>query len=133
MYTPEIIQHLNENEVFVYGSNQYANHAGGAAKIAAEKFGAINGVAPTGLCGQSYGIITTSFNDVPVQLSHIITQIMALYSFAKLRPDLTFFVTKIGTGIAGFTIQQMADAFNVAADIKPNNIILPIEFSNLTN
>ena len=129
MYTPENIKHLNRNEVFVYGSNQYANHAGGAAKLAVEKFGAINGVAPTGLCGQSYGIITTSFNDTKVQISHIIAQLMALYAFAKLRPDLTFYVTKIGCGIAGFSIEIMSDTFSIVEEMRPNNIILPKEFS----
>lgn len=33
MYTPENITTLKGNEVFVYGSNQYAQHNGGAANV----------------------------------------------------------------------------------------------------
>jgi hypothetical protein len=127
-FTPEAITDLKENEVFVYGSNQYSNHQGGAARIAAERFGALNGIAATGLCGQSYGIITTSFNDVPVTIKFISAQISVLYNFAWLRQDLKFYVTKIGTGIAGFTIQEIARLFHELESLRPNNIVLPKEF-----
>lgn len=52
-FTPENIQELKENQVFVFGSNMNGNHAGGAARLAVEKFGAIMGQAE-GLQGQSY-------------------------------------------------------------------------------
>lgn len=41
--TPENIQELKENQIFVFGSNMNGNHAGGAARLAVEKFGAIMG------------------------------------------------------------------------------------------
>jgi hypothetical protein len=129
MYTPESIQSLKDNEVFVFGTNQFAKHAGGAAMIAAEKFGTLNGIAPIGLCGQSYGIITTSFTDQPVSLHFVQLQVEALYEFARLRPELTFYVTKIGTGIAGFPMAEMQDLFFQVHIQKPNNIILPKEFT----
>lgn len=44
-FTPENIQELKENQVFVFGSNMNGNHAGGAARLAVEKFGAIMGQA----------------------------------------------------------------------------------------
>lgn len=128
-YTPEIIEKLKPNEVLVYGSNQYARHDGGAARIANERFGAQYENGAIGLVGQSYGIITTSFNDTPVTISFIKDQVKVLYGFAWLRPDLTFFVTKIGTGIAGFSIEKIADIFETFRLQQPNNIILPIEFS----
>lgn len=130
MYTPEHIESLKPNEVFVFGTNQFSNHSGGAARIAAESFGALNGIAPHGLCGQSYGIITTSFNDIPVSLDFIEAQLEVLYEFARLRPDLTFYVTKIGTGIAGFEISEIANVFKSISLTKSNNIILPKEFTN---
>lgn len=129
MYTPEFITHLNKNEIFVYGSNQYAIHGAGSAKIAKEKFGAIYKDVPIGLCGQSYGIITKSFNEEPVSTQFIYDQIRVLYDFAKLRPDLTFYVTKIGTALAGFTIEEIADLFHLLESFRPKNIILPKEFS----
>ncbi|MEQ1678931.1 MAG: hypothetical protein ABL876_19705, partial [Chitinophagaceae bacterium] len=122
MYTPEKIISLNEKEVFVFGTNQYASHAGGAAVIAAEKFGALNGISPHGLCGQSYGIITTSFNDMPVSLDFIKQQLLVLYEFATLRPDLVFLVTKIATGIAGFSITEVAELFHDIGNWRPSNI-----------
>ena len=56
-YTPERITELKANEVFVFGSNLAGAHAGGAARIAMEKFGAIWGQG-VGLQGQSYAIPT---------------------------------------------------------------------------
>ncbi len=126
MNTPEFIHHLQPNEVFVFGSNQYAQHEAGSAK-AAIKFGAIYRDVPIGLCGQSYGILTTSYSDLPVTLEFIKSQVVVLYHFALLRQDLTFLVTKVGTGIAGFTIEEIAGVFK-SMTFKPQNIILPIEF-----
>lgn len=128
-YTPENIQSLFPNEVFVYGSNQYAQHGGGAARVAKERFGATNGDCPIGLCGNSYGIITTSFNDTKITESMIRTQLILLYQFGRLRPDLIFYVTKIGTGIAGIPIEQMAGIFKSISELRPINIILPKEFT----
>jgi hypothetical protein len=125
-YTPEIINELAQNEIFVFGTNQYAKHGGGAALIASRKFGAIYGECPIGLVGNTYGIITTSFNEASVSLEFIRSQVETLYYFALLRPDLTFLVTKIGTGIAGFSIDEIKSVFRLP--FKPKNIILPIEF-----
>lgn len=36
--TPEIITVLAPNEIFVFGSNNLGQHAGGAARIAVDKF-----------------------------------------------------------------------------------------------
>jgi hypothetical protein len=46
--------------------------------------------------------------------------------FAKAHPELTFYVTKIGCGIAGFEIKEIAPLFKGALDVE--NIILPKEF-----
>lgn len=53
--TPENITSLGSNEVFVFGSKPNGHHKSGAAKVALEKYGAIEGKA-TGLSGQSYAI-----------------------------------------------------------------------------
>ena len=55
--TPERITQLEENEIFVFGSNLEGAHGGGAALLAWRKFGAIWGQG-VGLQGQSYGIPT---------------------------------------------------------------------------
>ena len=56
-FTPDNIQELKENQIFVFGSNMNGNHAGGAARLAVERFGAIMGRAE-GIQGQSYAIPT---------------------------------------------------------------------------
>lgn len=55
--TPEWIDSLKENEVFVFGSNLAGMHGGGAARVARLRFGAIMGQG-VGMQGQSYGIPT---------------------------------------------------------------------------
>lgn len=127
-YTPDIIKALKPNEIFVYGSNQFSKHGAGSAKAAFEHFGAIYNDAPMGLYGQSYGIITKSFTDVDVSLDFIKSQVVSLYHFAELRKDLTFYVTKIGTALAGFNIDQIANLF-IEMAFTPSNIILPKEFT----
>jgi hypothetical protein len=44
-------------------------------------------------------------------------------AFARDHQDLTFLVTRIGCGIAGFTDEQIAPLFEEAKGI--NNIVLP--------
>ena len=42
-FTPNYIESLEDNEVFVFGSNLEGHHIGGAARIAKEHFGAVWG------------------------------------------------------------------------------------------
>ena len=46
--------------------------------------------------------------------------------FAQQHPELTFLVTKIGCGIAGFTPQEIAPLFAGAVEVE--NIHLPEDF-----
>ena len=56
-FTPEHIEDLHPNEVFVFGSNANGNHYGGAANLAYQRFGAVWGVGE-GLRGNSYALPT---------------------------------------------------------------------------
>ncbi len=118
--SPEYIKELNENEIFVFGSNLDGLHGGGAARIAYDKFGAIWGQG-VGLQGQSYGIPTMhgGVNDIKPYVDEFI-------DFAKSHPELKFLVTRIGCGIAGFTDKEMAPLFKGAIEIE--NIYLPESF-----
>ncbi len=133
-YTPELISTLEPNEIFVYGSNRQGILGGGAAKYAKDLFGAKDGV-PKGITGQCYGIITKDYdvnkehdNAKSVPLHEIRQQIIELYKYAKQHPDKKFLVTKIGSALAGYSIQDMALCFKTIYGKVPKNIILPKEF-----
>ena len=51
-FTPENITKLGVDEIFVFGSNLEGRHAGGAARVAYDKFGAVWGQG-VGLQGNS--------------------------------------------------------------------------------
>ena len=115
--TPERITELGENEVFVFGSNLAGAHGGGAAVLAYRKFGAIWGQG-VGLQGQSYGIPTMHGG-----VDAIKPYVDEFIEFAKTRPDLTFLVTRVGCGIAGFTNEEISPLFAKAHEVE--NIVLP--------
>jgi hypothetical protein len=119
-FTPERITELKPNEIFVFGSNLAGAHGGGAARLAYNRFGAIWGQG-VGLQGQSYGIPTMHGG-----VEAIKPYVDELIAFAKEHPELKFLVTKIGCGIAGFTIEEIAPLFREAIDVK--NVILPEDF-----
>jgi len=122
-YTPERISKLKPNEIFVFGSNLAGMHGGGAAWIAYERFGAIMGQG-VGLQGQSYAIPTMQGG-----VETIKPYVDEFIEFAKVHPELKFLVTKIGCGIAGFHVKEIAPLFYHAIDCK--NIVLPREFDDI--
>ncbi len=125
-YTPDRITNLKPNEVFVFGSNFAGKHGLGAAKLAAAKFGAIQGQG-TGLMGQCYGIATKDERFRTLPLYKIQPQIAKLMAFACRFPEKRFLVTQIGCGLAGYKPEQIAPMFFIAGD-PPVNVILPRSF-----
>jgi len=119
-FTPGMISALKENEIFVFGSNLGGMHGGGAARAAYNRFGAVWGQG-VGLQGQSYAIPTMQGG-----VETIKPYVDEFIEFAQTHPELKFFVTRIGCGIAGFRDEQIAPLF--AAAIDKENIILPKEF-----
>jgi len=115
--TPEFITELQPDEIFVFGSNLKGMHGGGAAYVAYRKFGAIMGQG-VGLQGQSYGIPTMQGG-----VDTIRPYVDDFIQFAKAHPELTFLVTRIGCGIAGFSDSDISPLFAAAHDI--DNIVLP--------
>ena len=115
--TPEFITELQPNEIFVFGSNLKGMHGGGAAYIAYRKFGAIMGQG-VGLQGQSYAIPTMQGG-----VETIRPYVDEFIQFAKEHQHLTFLVTRIGCGIAGFTDDEISPLFEKAHDVE--NIVLP--------
>ncbi len=119
-FTPENITHLDRDDVFVFGSNLAGFHGGGAARVAAERFGAIwgRGVGPQ---GQSYAIPTMQGG-----VETIKPYVDDFIEYARECDQNTFYVTRIGCGIAGFTDEQIAPLFDEAIDLY--NVRLPESF-----
>ena len=115
--TPEYITELQPNEIFVFGSNLRGMHGGGAAYIAYRKFGAVMGQG-VGLQGQSYAIPTMQGG-----VETIRPYVDEFIAFAREHPQLTFLVTRIGCGIAGFRDEEIAPLFSEAHEVE--NIVLP--------
>ena len=122
-FTPDFITELGPNDIFVFGSNLAGAHAGGAALMAYQKFGAIWGQG-MGLQGNSYGIPTMQGGTETIK-----PYVDEFIEFAKNHPGLTFYVTKIGCGIAGFLEKDIAPLFREAERVP--NIRLPKDFIDI--
>lgn len=116
-YTPDFITSLKDNEIFVFGSNLYGMHGGGAAHVAHQKFGAEWGVG-VGMTGQCYAIPTMHGG-----IDAIKPYVDDFIAYAKEHTEFHFLVTRIGCGIAGFTDKQMAPLFKEL--IEQSNVSLP--------
>ena len=119
-HTPNFISELKQDEVFVFGSNLRGMHAGGAARAAFGKFGAVWGQG-VGLQGQSYAIPTMQGG-----VETIKPYVDQFIAFAKEHQELFFFVTRIGCGIAGFKDEEIAPLFIDAIALP--NVCLPKSF-----
>lgn len=120
MNTPESIVDLPADCVFVFGSNLAGNHAGGAARLALEKFGAVSGVGK-GLVGRSYAFPTLDWDMGRLSHNELAIQRNVLYVTAVCHPELTFYLTRVGCGIAGYPEEDMKSLFKVHL----SNIVYP--------
>lgn len=112
---------LGENEIFVFGSNIQGSHGGGAAWFAYKNLGAEWGVGE-GLTGRCYALPTMEGEaSMKAAVDHFI-------ACAKEHPELTFLVTAVGCGIAGYTPDEVAPLFKEALLLE--NVYLPQVFIN---
>lgn len=123
-YTPKFVNNLAPNEIFVYGANEAGIHGAGAARTAV-RWGAEYG--KHGFNGQTYGIPTKDANIETISVNKIKVYVDSFLVFAAQHPELTFLVTPIGTGLAGYEPEDIAPLFSEALDIK--NVLLPAEFA----
>ena len=129
--TLENITELKKNEIFVFGSNQLALHGAGAAKLAAERFGAVDYIA-FGASGQSFAIPTKDRMIQTLEITKIRKYVEAFIQFVKVwGKENTFLVTEIGCGLAGYKPEDIAPLFKEA--VKYDNIHLPKRFWDILN
>lgn len=112
--TPEKITELPEGSIFVFGSNATGAHGAGAAAVAVERFGAIWGQGE-GLQGQSYALPTMEGREAFEAAAE------RFIEYARSRPDLRFYLTKVGCGIAGYAEETVATMFANT----PDNVVKP--------
>lgn len=108
------------NRVFVFGSNEGGKHLAGAARHAYVSCGATWGVGE-GHTGEAYAIPTLDAWLDQRSLDDIAQSVREFVRYAASRPEISFFVTRIGCGIAGFTDAQIAPMFAN----PPTNVELP--------
>jgi hypothetical protein len=117
------ISELYKNEVFVFGSNLRGIHGAGAAKQAYREFGAIYGCG-LGLTGKSYAIPTKDGSIRTLPLFQIEGYIQDFKEYAKHMDSLSFLVTKVGCGLAGYTDDLIAPLFKGS----PRNCVFPLDW-----
>lgn len=127
-YTPEVITELKPKEIFVFGSNESGIHGAGAAR-AAMKFGAHYGQG-FGIAGHTFAIPTKDWKIQTLTLEKINFYVDRFVEYTEFHPTLTFLVTPIGCGLAGFHVGQIAPMFKHIWQHHAmfENIILPKSF-----
>lgn len=122
-----IIICMTGRTIFVFGSNTAGIHGAGAAKEAQLRHGAITGKGH-GPHGDSYAIPTRKFVRGRLQtlpLPHIQIYVNTFLKYAEAHPELTFNVTPIGCGFAGYTPDRIGPMFMN----RTPNVVLPEAFS----
>ena len=118
--SPNFIKELEDNEVFVFGSNILGQHSGGAALYAKEHFGAIEG-NPEGIQGNSYAIPThgNTFQELKDAVERFT-------EYVVMHPQNNFMLTAVGCGTAGYSVEQIAPLFRQAYTF--GNVYVPAGF-----
>ena len=114
--------------VFVFGSNLAGRHGKGAALFAKENHGAVYGVGK-GRTGESYALPTKDHNLKTLPLDTIGQHIGEFIEYAKEHPEDIFMLTPIGTGLAGYSREQiyrLLKQFDV-----PSNVLFTKQWFNL--
>lgn len=111
---------MAEIPIFVFGSNLAGRHGKGAALHALKYYQAIYGQG-IGMQGNSYAIPTKDENLKTLPLDRIAKYVDEFKKFALQHPKLTFSVTRIGCGLAGYTDKDISPLFKGS----PLNCVLP--------
>lgn len=111
------------NRIFVFGSNLAGRHGKGAALHARKHCFAKTGVG-IGRTGNAYAIPTKDASLRRLPLETIRRCVEGFLNYARGNPELRFQVTAIGTGLAGYSHEQIAPMFFGV----PDNCEMPPEW-----
>lgn len=114
--------------IFVFGSNEAGRHGKGAALEARRNHGAVYGQGE-GIQGRSYAIPTKDAHLRTLPLDVIAAYVKRFKGFANACPEMTFHVTPIGCGLAGYSPADIAPMFADA----PANCELAAVFRDFLN
>lgn len=112
---------MKSKEVFVFGSNESGVHGAGAARQAHIEFGALYKMGFGYYeCskGRTFAIPTKDWNIQTLDKERISFYVDRFVAFAEENPQLTFLVTDIGCGLAGYTPEEIAPMFHFAKDLE---------------
>ncbi|MHA2264557.1 MAG: A1S_2505 family phage non-structural protein [Candidatus Thorarchaeota archaeon] len=112
--------------VFVFGSNLAGRHGAGAALDAVREYGAIYGQG-VGRQGAAYAIPTKDGTLETLSIEAIKPHVDEFLRYARMRRRVLFYVTALGTGLAGLSHEVMAPLFKDA----PPNCSLPVPWINI--
>lgn len=99
--------------IFVFGSNLAGRHGKGAAFAAKQFYGAVYGRGE-GPQGRSYAIPTKGHRLEVLPLDQIHAHVDAFLQYARAHPQLHFFVTRVGCGLARNDNAVVAPLFSSA-------------------
>lgn len=102
-----------KKEIFVFGSNEAGIHGAGAAYHAHRHYHAEWGVG-VGRTGDTYAIPTKDYKIKTLPLHVINEYVLEFLEYAEQHPELTFNITKIGCGLAGYVSTDIAPMFEDA-------------------
>ncbi len=107
--------------IFVFGSNLNGIHGAGAALYAKKHHGAVQGVG-RGRTGNAYALPTKDRDMKSMDLKSIQKFCQEFVEYVKNNPQETFALTPVGTGLAGYSVRDIANVFRRIG--LPNNVYL---------
>lgn len=113
------------SEIFVFGSNLSGIHGAGAAKFAAQHYGAVygKGIGPN---GSSYAIPTKDLKINTLPLHEIKKYITDFILFSRENQNQIFHLTRVGCGLAGYKDRDIAPLFNgIEFNVKVSSLWIP--------
>lgn len=113
LYDDKVEYKLNKLLIFVFGSNSSGFHGASAAKYAMLHHHAVYGIGK-GIQGGSYAIPTKNKKIRTLPLTEIKKHVDDFLQYVDEHPQIHFFVTAVGTGLAGYKHSEIAPMFKGA-------------------